>query len=167
MPVIIPERADHLPRAGVEPTESEVFMPRVHRAVVSSVAVLLVSLSPLGAARGDAEAPERVALVAQQTDTTVYKPGNGVSLPTVVKQVQPQYTSEAMEQRIEGTVELECVVRTDGRVSDIKVVRSLDSVYGLDRNAVDAMAKWEFKPGTKDDKPVAVQIAVQMKYTLK
>jgi protein TonB len=108
-----------------------------------------------------------IALIAQQADSTVYKPGDGVSLPKVVKEVRPQYTSEAMQQRIEGRVELECVVRPDGKATDIKVVRSLDSVYGLDKNATEALAQWEFKPGTKDDKAVAVQIQVQMAFTLK
>ena len=108
-----------------------------------------------------------VALFAQQADSTVYKPGDGVSLPSVVKEVRPQYTSEAMQQRIEGKVGLQCVVRPDGKVSDIKVVQSLDSVYGLDRNATEALAQWEFKPGRKDDKPVAVQVEIQMAFTLK
>ena len=101
-----------------------------------------------------------VALLAQQADSTVYKPGDGVSLPSVVKEVRPQYTSEAMQQRIEGSVGLQCVVRPDGKVSDIKVVRSLDSVYGLDRKAAEALAQWEFKPGRKDDKPVAVHVEI-------
>ncbi len=108
-----------------------------------------------------------VALFAQQADSTVYKPGDGVSLPTVVKEVRPQYTSEAMQQRIEGRVGLQCVVRTDGKVTDIKVVQSLDSMYGLDKAATEALAQWEFKPGRKDDKPVAVQVEIQMAFTLK
>jgi len=105
-------------------------------------------------------------LFAQQ-NSTVYRTGNGVSLPVVVKQVNPEYTNEAREQRIEGVVGLSCIVRPDGRVTDVTVTQSLDSVFGLDRQAVAAMEKWEFKPGTKDDKPVAVQISVQMSFTLK
>jgi protein TonB len=107
-----------------------------------------------------------VALAGVQ-DSTVYDPGNGVSLPQVTKQVQPQYTSEAMQNRIEGSVGLEAVVLADGTVGDVKVVQSLDSVYGLDSNAMKAMKQWAFKPGMKDGKPVAVRIHVQMKYTLK
>jgi TonB family protein len=107
------------------------------------------------------------AVLAQQSDSTVYKPGDGVSLPSVVKQVNPDYTPEAKSQRIEGRVGLDCVVRADGAVSDIKVTRSLDPVYGLDRKAVEAMGQWQFKPGMKDGKAVAVQIAVEMNFTLK
>jgi protein TonB len=107
-----------------------------------------------------------VALVGAQ-DSTIYVPGNGVSLPQVTRSVQPGYTSEAMQNRIEGKVGLDAVVLADGTVGDVKVVQSLDSVYGLDKNAVAAMTQWEFKPGMKDGKPVAVRIHVEMAYTLK
>ena len=101
-----------------------------------------------------------------QSDT-VYKPGNGVSLPQVTKQVGPHYTSEAMAQRIEGAVVLDVVVKADGAVGDVNVTQSLDAVYGLDAEAVKAMKQWEFKPGTKDGKPVAVRVEVKMTFALK
>jgi protein TonB len=106
------------------------------------------------------------ALVAQ-SDSTVYTPGNGVTLPSVVKQVKAVYSNEARDQRIEGTVGLTCVVRPDGHVTDVVVTESLDSVFGLDKSAVAAMEQWEFKPGTKDGKAVAVKINVAMTFTLK
>ena len=107
-----------------------------------------------------------VASARGQTDT-VYAPGNGVSLPTVTKEIKPQYTPEAMANRIEGTVGLSAVVLADGKVGEVKVIRSLDSVHGLDESAVKAMKQWEFKPGTKDGKPVAVRLSIDMAFTLK
>jgi protein TonB len=107
------------------------------------------------------------AMGASQTDQTVYSPGNGVTLPVVVTQVKPDYTNEAKDQRIQGSVQLECVVRPDARITDVTVVRSLDSEFGLDRQAMDALRRWEFRPGTKDDNPVAVRIAVEMTFSLK
>ncbi len=106
-------------------------------------------------------------MLSAQSDSTVYAPGNGVTLPSVVKHVNAVYTQEARDQRIEGVVVLECVVRPDGHVTDVVVTRSLDSVFGLDKQAVEAMRQWEFKPGMKDNKPVAVKIAVEMNFTLK
>ena len=100
-------------------------------------------------------------------DSTVYTPGNGVSLPQVVSQVKAEYTSEAMQNRIEGKVGLDVVVLSDGKVGDVTVVESLDSIYGLDANAVKAMKQWNFKPGTKDGKPVAVRVHVLINFTLK
>jgi TonB family protein len=100
-------------------------------------------------------------------DSTVYEPGNGVSLPQVVNEVRAEYTSEARQNRIEGKVVLEVVVLSDGKVGDVKVVESLDSVYGLDTNAVKAMKQWVFKPGTKDGKPVAVRVHAVINFTLR
>lgn len=100
-------------------------------------------------------------------DSTVYEPGNGVSLPQVVTQVKAEYTPEAMQNRIEGKVGLETVVQSDGKVGDVKVAESLDTIYGLDANAVKAMKQWMFEPGMKDGKPVAVRVHVQINYTLK
>jgi TonB family protein len=104
---------------------------------------------------------------AHAQQETIYTPGDGVSLPTVTKQVGPQYTSEAMSNRIEGKVGLSAVVLANGKVGDVKVIRSLDSVYGLDEAAVKAMKQWEFKPGTKDGKAVAVRVEIDMAFTLK
>jgi len=97
----------------------------------------------------------------------VYEPGNGVTLPQVLKQVQARYTDEAMQNRIEGNVELAAVVLDDGTVGDVKVSQSLDTAYGLDEQAVKAMKQWEFKPGTKDGKPVAVRIHVIIRFALR
>jgi protein TonB len=99
-------------------------------------------------------------------EPTVYAPGDGVSLPSVTKQVRAQYTQEAMQNRIEGTVGLSVVVLANGTVGEVNVTESLDSIYGLDAEAVKAMRQWEFKPGTKDGKAVAVRVTVKMKFSL-
>ena len=105
---------------------------------------------------------------AQSQDTTVYSTSDeGVSLPQVVREVRAQYTSEAMRQMIEGEVVLDVVVKSDGKVGDVAVKQSLDAVYGLDENAVKAMKQWEFKPGEKDGKAVAVRVDVKMNFTLR
>jgi TonB family protein len=84
-----------------------------------------------------------------------------------VTEVKPQYTPEAMEARIQGTVRLEAVVLDTGEVGDVEVTESLDTVYGLDDEAVRAIRQWRFEPGTKDGKPVAVRIEVEMSFKLK
>src|SRR4051812_30053345 len=108
-----------------------------------------------------------VAGFAGVQDATVYPPGDGVSLPQVVKQVKAEYTAEARQNRIEGKVGLDTVVLADGTIGDVKVAESLDTIYGLDENAVKAMKQWVFKPGMKDGKAVAVRVRVMMNFTLK
>ena len=96
----------------------------------------------------------------------VYRVGKDVSAPVPIKQVKPDYTAEAKQRRIEGMVQLDVVIKADGTVADVKVARSLDDVWGLDKQAVNAAKEWTFKPAQKDGKAVAVQVAVQMTFTL-
>jgi TonB family protein len=105
------------------------------------------------------------ARVPQGAQSPVYEPGNGVSAPVVVKDVKPQYTADAMRAKVEGTVVLACVVKTDGSIGDVKVARSLDA--GLDQEAIKAIKQWRFKPGLKDGKAVAVRVSIEMTFTLK
>lgn len=91
----------------------------------------------------------------------------GVTLPSVVKQVNPDYTRDGMQQGIQGSVILSSVVQADGSVGEITVVKSLDEPSGLDQAAVDAMKQWQFKAGTKDGQAVAVRIECEMKFALK
>lgn len=102
-----------------------------------------------------------------QDSPTIYTPGNGVSLPQATRQVKADYTEEAKANRIEGNVLLDVVVLADGAVGDVTVTGSLDTTYGLDANAVKAMKQWEFKPGMKDGKAVAVRVQVVMNFALK
>jgi TonB family protein len=97
----------------------------------------------------------RSAAAAQE----VYPPGNGVTLPRVVKEVQPPAGD------IEGTVMLDCVVREDGTVSDIQVSTSPDT--RLNQSAIDTLGQWRFEPGKKDGTPVAVSIHVELTFRRK
>jgi TonB family protein len=96
-----------------------------------------------------------------------YKPGNGVLLPQPIQEVKPQYTADAMRAKVQGTVLLECVVLPDGTVGPVEVVRSLDSTFGLDQEAIKAAKKWRFKPGTRFGEPVAVLVTIELTFTLR
>lgn len=96
-----------------------------------------------------------------------YRPGNGVSLPQLVREVKPAYTSDAMRAKIQGVVLLECVVRPDGSVTDIQVLRSLDPIFGLDQEAVKAARQWRFRPGVRFGEPVPVVITIELTFTLR
>jgi len=107
------------------------------------------------------------AAVVHAQDEVVYRAGNGVSEPQLVKSVTPQYTSEAMRHKITGAAVLEAVVNPDGTVGDVTVTTSLDREYGLDDSCVRALKQWTFKPGMKDGKSVAVRVDVTMTFAMK
>jgi TonB family protein len=94
-------------------------------------------------------------------------PGPGVTLPRPLREVKPQYTAEAMRARVEGGVLLAAVVKTDGSVGDIQVLRSLDPKFGLDEQAREAAAQWRFVSGTKDGQPTAVVVTIELTFTLR
>lgn len=97
----------------------------------------------------------------------VYRPGNDVSSPQLVRDVKPQYTVDAMRANIQGAVLLECVVLPDGTVSDIKILQSLDSRYGLDEQAVRAAKQWRFRPGRRFGEPVPVMVKMELSFFLR
>jgi periplasmic protein TonB len=97
----------------------------------------------------------------------VYRPGSGVTLPTKLREVKPAYTSDAMRAKVQGTVLLQCVVRPDGTVGDVEVVKSLDPVFGLDQEAVKAAKQWLFRPGTRFGEAVPVLITIELTFTLR
>ena len=87
-----------------------------------------------------------------------------MTLPVPIRQVRPSI-EEAKAERIEGTVMIECVVTSEGNVSQLNVVRTLDP--RLDAAATAALEEWRFKPGTKDGVAVAVRVQIEMTFTLK
>lgn len=105
-----------------------------------------------------------LTLTAQQTDP-VYQASDGVTMPKVVKEVKPYYTADAKKDRVQGEVILESVVSRAGLPTEITVKKSLDE--RLDKQAIAALEQWQFEPGQKDGKPVAVRIAVNMTFTLR
>ena len=96
----------------------------------------------------------------------IYRPGNGVTAPTVRLQVRPNYTPDAMQRRIQGTVVLEMIVGADGVPYGARVVRSLDA-RGLDDEAIRAASQWRFNPGRKGEIPVDVLVIVVIDFHLR
>ena len=95
------------------------------------------------------------------------RPGEaGFTAPVVAKLVRPKYPAAAQKAKIEGVVRLECIVKTDGRVGDVRVTQSLDRIFGLDDEAIKAVKKWTFKPGRRNDRPIPVIIPVTVTFSV-
>ena len=94
----------------------------------------------------------------------VTRVANGVTPPRILKSPDPEYSAAARNSRVMGSVVLWLVVNTKGLPEQIKVQKSLG--YGLDRNALEAVKKWKFAPATKNGKPVAVIINVEVNFRL-
>jgi periplasmic protein TonB len=95
----------------------------------------------------------------------VFRVGGGVSPPSVISRVEPQYSEDARKARYQGTVILEAIVRRDGTVDILRVVRSLG--FGLDENAIQALKQWRFRPGTRNGVPVDVSLNIEVNFNLR
>jgi protein TonB len=96
-----------------------------------------------------------------------FRPGSGVTLPQLLREVRPAYTADAMRAKVQGSVWLECIVMPDGSVGEIKVTRSLDPISGLDQEAIWAAKMWKFRPGMRQGEPVPVIITIELTFTLR
>jgi TonB family protein len=73
------------------------------------------------------------------------------SPPRPTKQARPQYPREAFDKRIDGTVLVEALIDTSGRIVRARVIQSVPL---LDAAALQAAYRWEFRPAIKNGKPV-------------
>ena len=94
----------------------------------------------------------------------VFRAGGDVSAPRAIYVPDPDYPDEARKKKIQGTVILSIVVGSDGSVHDVKIKRSVG--YGLDEKAMEAVSQWQFEPGRKEGKPVAVPMDVEVTFLL-
>jgi protein TonB len=97
----------------------------------------------------------------------VYRPGSGVSNPEVIYEKRPAYTADAMRARIQGAAWVAAIVLPDGSVGGAHIVRSLDSTFGLDEEAIKAVRQWRFKPGMRLGRAVPVEIVVEVTFTMR
>jgi protein TonB len=76
-----------------------------------------------------------------------FQPGSGIDPPQLLREVKPLYTDEARKRSVEGSVVLEVVVRRDGSVGNLRVLRGLGA--GLDERALEAVRQWRFSPAKR------------------
>tara|TARA_B100000470_G_C19574936_1_gene295174 strand:- start:282 stop:566 length:285 start_codon:yes stop_codon:yes gene_type:complete len=79
----------------------------------------------------------------------------GLIAPIKMTEVLPEYTPAATRAGIQGDVYIEAVVTIDGSVTEPKLIRGLPDDE-LNKRALEAVAKWTFRPGYKDGQPVPV-----------
>ena len=97
-------------------------------------------------------------------DASVYKVGPGVSAPSLLYKVEPEYSEEARAAKYQGTVTLYVEIGPDGLAHNARVLNSLG--LGLDEQAISAVSAWQFKPGIKDGVPVTVAASIEINFRL-
>lgn len=141
---ISPDRLD----TSADPLEREVFGDRRRYAVRLSMPNLNSSIGSW---------IMRFARLNSQPGTE-----EDIGAPEPLHKVDPSYPASYMHDRVEGTVVLYGVIRSDGSMGDVRILEGFDSV--LDENARAALEKWRFRPGTRNGVPVDVEIVVHVPF---
>ena len=76
--------------------------------------------------------------------------GGAIQPPRKVRDVAPDYPPVARSARVEGVVILEAVIGADGRVTDVRVLRSIAL---LNAAAIEAVRQWQFTPTRLNGEP--------------
>jgi protein TonB len=87
-----------------------------------------------------------------------------LTAPVARRKVDPGYDPDAVRERLEGVVVLYAIIRHDGTVGSVKVVRGLDP--RLDENAVRALERWQFHPARRNGMPVDLEAVVHIPFSL-
>ena len=104
------------------------------------------------------------AEAVQPTIAPTARVGGGVTPPTVVSKIEPEYSEGARKSRLQGNVVVSLQVDTAGVATHMKITKMLGQ--GLDAKAMEALKTWHFKPGTKDGKPVTVFATIEVSFRL-
>ena len=91
-----------------------------------------------------------------------YHSSGKLSGPVPVEKTDPKYPPDMIKDHVEGEVVLYAIIRKDGSVDSIQVVHSVDPQ--LDKNAMEAFARWKFRPGARDGVPVDLEAVVYIPF---
>jgi protein TonB len=94
-----------------------------------------------------------------------YRPGSGIEPPRLLREVKADYTEDARQRGLVGEVVLEIVVRRDGTVGNVKVLKGLGA--GLNDRAIQAVSQWRFSPAQRLGMPVDVIVEVGVEFKLR
>jgi len=84
--------------------------------------------------------------------------------PVVIFKIEPEFSEDARKAKLQGIVMLSAEVDTNGRVRNVRVLRSLG--LGLDDKAIEAVQQWRFRPGYRDGRPVVQSAIIEVNFHL-
>lgn len=89
-------------------------------------------------------------------------PSADLNGPSPIRKVDPKYPPTLINEHVEGEVVLYAVIRRDGSVDSIQLVRGLDDE--LDKNAMNALSQWKFRPATRQGEPVDLEAIIHIPF---
>ncbi|HJX57758.1 MAG TPA: energy transducer TonB [Thiobacillus sp.] len=108
-------------------------------------------------------APAPVATITSSVDLTFYTARDLDVQPRALREIVPDYPSDADRRRLSGKVRLQLKLEADGRVSDIGIV-SASPPGVFDESAIKAFRAARFAPAQKDGRPVRARVVIEVVY---
>jgi TonB family protein len=86
----------------------------------------------------------------------------GLSGPVPLRKVDPKYPPDMVNEHVQGEVLLYAIIRADGSVDSVQLLRGIEPE--LDRNAMEALSRWKFRPGLRNNQPVELEAFVRIPF---
>lgn len=149
MPDILPSRAPLVAPDSIAPEPPPVITARLGAAGLPSRPPGAFPIAPPPAAALPPATPVRV--------------GGDIKAPRKIRDVVPVYPAIARAARVQGSVIVEAIIGTDGRVRGSRVLRSIPL---LDQAALDAVREWQYTPPTLNGAPIEVIMTATVTFSL-
>jgi TonB family protein len=141
-----PDRANTVPRESID---NRIFGTRKHYSMRLSMPNLTSSVGSWSVRFAELNPSS----VSTESD---------LSAPEAISKVDPAYPQDLRQDRVEGTVVLYAIIRSDGSVAQVRVLEGFDQ--RLDESARKALEQWRFRPGTKGGLPVDIEAVVRVPF---
>jgi TonB family protein len=97
-----------------------------------------------------------------ENDAPPFRPRSQLSGPVPLEKMDPKYPPELIKEHVEGQVILYAIIKKDGSVGNIQVVHGIEAE--LDKDAMEAFARWRFRPGERDGVPVDLEAVIYIPF---
>jgi len=135
--------------------------------ILARLAILASMVLPMDGLSSQTANPEPQSekkATPEKMDEKIYRKEDGITMPKPVFTPEPDYSEHARKKKIQGTIKLGGYVGTDGVFHDLHIIQPLEK--SLDANALAAVARWKFKPCTKDGHLVNCHLDVEVGFHL-
>lgn len=103
--------------------------------------------------------------VGVPSDAEPLSVGGSVQRPERIAGANPQFSNRTRRAGIEGQVIVKAVIDRDGCIVDIELARGLNKY--ADKDVLDALRTWIFRPALKDGQPVDVFYTLTVSVSLR
>jgi len=136
------------------------------RQIICVLLLWAVVLAVLVRAQGAQKPEDSAAKNAGSGEQKAFVAGkDGTTIPLCYYMPHPPYTAEARAAKFQGLVLVEVVVSLDERITNARILKSPG--LGLNESVLKTLETWKCKPATREGKPVAALVPIEIMFRLK